>query len=161
MVNNNKLQKVEQITIDWEVFKKALRRNYLEEDSTMFEHSHSFVLRLYPPFESEMEAEYHESEQGTHYMPDWNEKPHHINPETILLEGCDSNPFRYSEWPTRTNTKHNLPEDVIENNDIDELVEEAREIFWSDLKGKLPEKYTLGFLPESSSEVEINWVNLD
>ena len=152
---DERLEKVEKIIIDWETFKKTLRLNYLEDNNY---HDRSFVLRLYPPFEAEMEAEYYESMQGRHYNNEWDEKPFHIKPELILLEGCEGNPLRWNEFPTERNTRNALDDEIIEENEIGELVEEGREVFWSDIKYELPETFNLGKVHGFGSyEVEIIW----
>lgn len=158
--NDPRLEKVEQITIDWETFKKALRRNYLDSDYINRYRDRSFVLRLYPPFNTEMEVEYYESMQGRHYNNEWDEKPFHINPELILLEGCDSNPFRWVEWPNEQNTRDALTDDEIENEGgIEKAVEEGREFFWNELRHDLPDSINLGKIQgHSNYPVDINWV---
>jgi hypothetical protein len=165
MTRDSRLQKVEQITIDWEVFKKALRRNYLGGNSTIFEHSHNFVLRLYPPFEAEMEAEYYESEQGRHYNSDWTEKPHHIKPELILLEGTErgTNPFIWIEYPTEQTERNHLTEQEIEDmGGISECLKTSRQIYWDEIRSFLPNTFDLGISAGYfSKEVNINWINLD
>jgi hypothetical protein len=155
---DERLEKVEQITINWETFKKALKRNYLDPDYEYERQDRTFVLRLYPPFEAQMEVEYYESRQGRHYNNEWEEKPFHIRPEIILLEVCDINRLRWNEYPTETNTRHALSGEVVEENDIEELVQEGREVFWSDLRYSLPNTFNLGRVHGFGSyPVEINW----
>jgi hypothetical protein len=159
-MKDDRLEKVETVIIPWEQFKKALRLNYLQEDSSMFHHSHSFVLRLTPPFESDMSAEYYQSEQGVRYNNEWNEKPFHIKPEMLLLEGTDkgTNPFRWTEWPTERTTRNHLSESELEECDIDELVAEGREIFWDEMKSFLPETFCLGKCHSGLSKYEVDLV---
>lgn len=156
---DERLERVEQITINFETFKKALKRNYLDPNYTNRYHDRSFVLRLYPPFESEMEAEYYESMQGRHYNNNWNEKPYHIKPELMLMHGCGSDPFiKIVEYPTKENTRWTLDDEILDDNDIEDLVDEGREIFWSELKNLLPDTVDLGRVHGYGSyPVEINW----
>jgi len=159
---DERIEKVEQVTIDFEVFKKALAHNYLGKGKSY--HDRSFVLRLMPPFEAEMEVEYHESRQGRHYDNNWNEKPYHILPELILLEGTETgtNPFRWIEYPTEQTERQHLTEQEIEElGGIEECVEKGREIYWDEIKGFLPDTFELGISTGyHSKEVEINWTNL-
>jgi len=159
---DERLEKVEQITINWETFKKALKRNYLNNNY----HDRIFVLRLYPPFESEMEAEYYESMQGQHYDDNWNETPYHIKPEIILLEGTDgrTRPFNWIQWPTKATVKDNLTENEIEEiGGIEEALKESREIYWDEMKSFLPDTFDISVsagIP-IGYEVDINWVGVD
>jgi len=161
---DSRLDKVEQITIDFEAFKKALTRNYLEPAKTMFEQNHSFVLRLISPFEAEMEVEYYESEQGRHYNNEWNKKPHHIKPELILLEGTEAgtNPFKWIQYPTEQTERDCLTEQEIkEMGGIDECIKASRQIYWDEIKSFLPDTFELGISTGyHSKEVKINWTNL-
>jgi len=50
---DSRLEKVETVEINFETFKKALSRNYLGERDS---HDRSYVLRLYPEFQSVMES---------------------------------------------------------------------------------------------------------
>lgn len=158
---DERLEKVETVTIDFETFKKAFKRNYLQPDRTMFEHSHTFVLRLYPPFEAKMEAQYYESEQGRHYNNEWNEKPFHLKPELLILEGYDG--LFNEEWPTEQNTRSHLTEEEIEESGgIEAVVEEGREIFWDEVKYYLPEEFDLGHQHGLRGyTVDIEWTNMD
>jgi hypothetical protein len=161
---DQRLDKVEQITIDFEVYKKAVTRNYLEPAKTMFEQNHSFVLRLMPPFEAEMVAQYYESEQGRHYNNEWNEKPHHIKPELILLEGteADTNPFKWIEYPTeRTQREHLTEQEIEDEGGIEECLKQSREIYWSEIAGFLLDTFVLGTsVGDHVKEVQINWTNV-
>lgn len=160
---DERLEKVEQITIDFQEFKKALKRNYLSNDYYSQRHNRSFVLRLYPSFEAEMRAEYYESQHGTRYDNNWSEKPYHIKPEIILLEGCDKNPFKSVQWPTKSNLKNNILDEDLEDLDLDEELERSREFFWNEIKSFLPEKFNLAKCNHSLSgyAVKINWTNLE
>jgi hypothetical protein len=161
---DSRLDKVEQITIDFEVYKKAVTRNYLEPAKTMFEQNHSFVLRLYPSFEAEMVAEYYESQQGRHYNNEWNEKPHHIKPELILLEGTEAgtNPFKWIKYPTKRTQREYLTEQEIQDEGgIEECLKQSREIYWNEIKDFLPDTFELGISTGyHSKEVQINWTNV-
>lgn len=161
---DERLEKVEKVRIDFETFKKALVRNYLSDNNKWYKmrQDRTFVLRLCPPFGSEMETEYYESMQGRHYNNEWNEKPFHIRPEIILLEGCDNQVLRWNEWPNETNTRNALTQEKLEENDIEDLVEEGREIFWDDVKHSLPESFNLGKVRGFGSyEVELIWENIE
>lgn len=153
---DTRLEKVETVTISFETFKKALKRNYLGESNR---HDRSYVLRLYPSFEADMEAEYYESEQGRHYDNNWDEKPFHIPPELIILEGTDRGFRGIVEWPTEANTRNALTEEEIEEDGgIEEAVEIGREIFWDELEHDLPETFNLGCVQGVGNyTVEINW----
>ena len=159
---DERFEKVEQITIDFEVFKKALTRNYLEPANTMFEQQHSFVLRLYPPFKAEMEAQYYESQQGRHYDSNWSEKPYHILPEMIILEGNGGNFNDIVNYPDEAEVRQCLTEEEIEEEGgIEESLKVGREIFWNEMKTILPGKFNLGLSSGyTSKQVDINWVNL-
>lgn len=162
---DERLEKVQTVVIPWDTYKKTLRRNYLDPDYTDRYHDRSFVLRLYPPFEAEMTVEYYESMQGRHYDNNWSEKPLHIRPEIILLEGCDGNPFRWVAWPTEANTKAELPDnerETISDEQLQEYVDEGREIFWDELKADLPETFDLGCVHGVGSyPVELRWENVE
>lgn len=153
---DDRLEKVEEITISFETFKKALKRNYLGE---RHRRDRSYVLRLYPPFEAEMEAEYYESEQGRHYDSNWNEKPFHIPPELLILEGTERGFRGICEWPTEANTRHALSEEEIEEDGgIEKAVEIGREVFWDEVKHDLPETFNLGRVHGVGNyTVELNW----
>jgi hypothetical protein len=161
--NDERLQKVETITIDWDTFKKTLRREYLEHNQYT---DRNFVLRLTPPFESEMEAKYYESMNGQYYNNEWNEKPFHIRPQMVLLEGTEKStqPFRWAEWPTERTVRDNLTEsDIEEIGGIDEALQECRDWFWNELQSFLPDTYDLGKSSDSpvNYEVDIEWQNID
>lgn len=151
-----RLETVETITIPFETFKKALKRNYLGESTR---HDRNYVLRLYPPFEAEMEAEYYESEQGRHYDNNWDEKPFHIQPELLIMEGTERGFRGICEWPTEANTRHALTEEEIEEEGgIEEAVETGRDIFWDEVKYDLPETFNLGCVQGVKEyTVELNW----
>ena len=154
---DTRLEKVETVTISFETFKKALKRNYLGERHRS---DRSYVLRLYPPFEAGMEAEYYESEQGRHYNNEWNEKPLHISPELLILEGTDRGFRGIYEWPTEANTRNALTEEKIEEaGGIEEAVEIEREIFWDEVKHSLPETFDLGKVQPATGNytVDLNW----
>jgi len=153
---DTRLEKVETVTISFETFKKALKRNYLGE---RHRRDRSYVLRLYPPFEAEMEAEYYESEQGRHYDSNWNEKPFHIAPELLILEGTERGFRGICEWPTEANTRDALTErEIEEDGGIEEAVEIGREIFWDEVKHDLPETFNLGRVRGVGNyTVELNW----
>ena len=157
---DSRLEKVEQITIDFETFKKALARNYLGESNT---HDRNYVLRLMPPFEAEMEAEYHESVQGRHYDSNWPETPYHIKPELIILEGSDSGFRNIVNYPEEWEIRQNLTEEEVkEEGGIEESMEIGKQMFWGELKTILPETYKLGYTNGiGRHEVEINWTNIE
>lgn len=151
---DERLEKVETVHIDFETYKKALKRNYLEDNNY---HDRSFVLRLYPPFEAEMEADYYESVQGQHYNNDWDEKPYHITPELLILEGSDSSFRNIVEWPTEHNTRSALDDDVIEEEGMENLLEESREMFWDELKTILPDTYGIRQDLSKVYTVDLEW----
>ncbi len=152
---DERLEKVERIVIPFEMFKKTLKRNYLGEPDRW---GRSYVLRLYPPFEEEMEVEYYESEKGRHYDNNWNEKPFHIRPELIIFEGIEGK-FK-PEWPTETTERSHLTEEEIqEAGGIDAALEESREWFWNELKYDLPDSFDLGNVQGVGSyPVELEWM---
>lgn len=156
---DDRIAAIETIQIDWETFKKTLKRNYLDKPTKWTDRS--FVLRLYPPFEAEMDADYYESEKGRHYDNNWDQKPLHIKPELLITEGTDRGFRSIFEWPTETTTRNALQEDDIEDaGGIEAAVEEGREIFWDELKHSLPETIDLGRLfggHPQTHEVEIEW----
>lgn len=155
---DKRLEKVEQVTIDFETFKKAFKYNYLGESNR---HDRSYVLRLYPPFEAEMEAEYYESFQGQHYNNEWDEKPFHLTPELLILEGYDG---VFNEgWPTEQTTRNHLTEDEIEDSGgIETAIQEGREIFWNEVKYYLPDEFDLGHQHGLRGyTVDIKWTNMD
>jgi len=153
---DERLEKVEQITINFETFKKALARNYLGESNTA---DRSCVLRLYPSFEPEMEAEYYESMQGRHYDNNWNEKPFHIQPELLILEGDRGNFRDIVNYPEEWEVRQALTkEEIEEEGGIEEAMEVGKEMFWEELKTILPETFDLGRVHGFGSyPVEINW----
>lgn len=160
---DERLEKVEQITIDWEVFKKTLKRNYLSNDYYKMRQDRSFVLRLYPPFEAEMEVEYYESMQGRHYDSNWDEKPFHINPELIILAGTNEIfGSTIPDYPTENQLKNTLSEEDIEDEGgIEESLKISRGIFWDEVKHILPDSFDLGSCHGAGSyKVDINWTNL-
>lgn len=154
---DSRLEKVETVRIPFDQFKKALARNYLGESNR---HDRSFVLRLYPPFEATMTAEYYESEQGRHYNNEWNEKPFHINPELLILEG-DGGSFRnIVNYPDEYEVRNALTEEQIEEEGgIEEAMKIGKEMFWDELRTILPETFDLGRVHDLDSyPVEIEWV---
>lgn len=153
-----RLEKVETVTINFETFKKALRRNYLEDNNI---HDRTFVLRLYPPFEAEMEAEYYESVKGQHYNNEWEEKPVHISPEWIIMEETPRGFNSIINWDTVYTIESNFSEETIEERGgVQDFLRESHEMFWDELKTILPETMDLGkHVPMSKQyEVDINWV---
>lgn len=161
---DERLEKVEEITIEWATFKKALERNYLSDDYYGQRQDRTFVLRLYPPFEKEMKVEYYESMQGRRYNNEWKEKPYHIRPELILLEGTEkgTRPFKWVSWPTQT-WAESFKTDENVHETVEEIIEIEKEFFWNEMKSFLPETYELGLsnsIPENK-EVKINWIGLD
>lgn len=156
---DERLEQLEEITISFATFKKTLKRDYLGSEYVPRDDSRSYVLRLYPSFEPEMEAEYYESEQGRHYDSNWNEKPYHIKPAKIWYE-MPIDDRSLMSWPTEATVRNSLSADEIEEEGgIGESLAIAREMFWQDLKPALPETVTLtsggGY---TSVEVDINWV---
>lgn len=153
---DSRLEKVEQITIDFEAFKKALSYNYLGEANR---HDRSFVLRLYPPFEASMVAEYYESVQGRHYDNNWDETPFHINPELLILEGNGGNFRDIVNYPEEWQIKQALTEEEIqEEGGVEDCMENSKQMFWEELKTILPETFDLGMVNGLGNyEVEIEW----
>jgi len=153
---DERLEKVDEVTIEFETFKKALKRNYLSEPDRW---GRSYVLRLYPPFESEMEAEYYESEQGVHYDSNWNEKPFHIPPELIVLEGVNNGFNGLVNWPTEYSVRNHLTdEEIEEEGGIEESLSIGREIFWDELEASLPDTFNLGCVNGYSiHKAKLNW----
>lgn len=151
-----RLEKVDTIVIDFEVFKKALSRNYLGESNTT---DRSYVLRLYPPFESEMEAEYYESFQGRHYDNNWDEKPFHISPELLILEGSSSGFRNIVNWPEEWEIKQNLSEEEIEEEGgIEKAMQVGKDMFWGELQTILPDTFNLENVHGVGSyTVDIEW----
>lgn len=157
---DERLEQVDTVSIDWPVFKKTLRRNYLSPPGR---DSRSYVLRLYPPFEAEMQAEYYESEQGRHYDSEWSEKPFHVKPELIVLEGLDRGFRAVPEWPTEATVRNALTEEEIAaDGGIEEAVETSREVFWQELKHQLPTSFDLGHVHGLRPYVvDLDWQGLD
>jgi len=157
---DERLEKVEQITIDFEVFKKTLARNYLGEKPSNW--GVTYVLRLFPPFKEEMEVEYFPSENGVHYDSNWNEKPFHIPPELLILEGNGGNFYDIVNYPEEWQIRQTLSgEEIEEEGGIEKCMENTKEMFWDELKTILPKTFNLGNVHGIGSyEVEINWVNL-
>jgi len=153
---DSRLEKVEQITINFETFKKALSRDYLGESNTT---DRSYVLRLYPPFETEMEVEYYESFHGRHYDNNWDEKPFHITPALLILEGNNGGFNDIVNYPEEWEIRQALTEEEIqEEGGIEESMEIGKEIFWDELKTILPNRFNLGNQSGYGSyPVEINW----
>lgn len=154
---DERLETVETVRIPFDQFKKALARNYLGESNR---HDRTFVLRLYPPFEATMTAEYYESEQGVHYDSNWNEKPFHIKPELLILEG-DGAPFHdIVNYPEEYEVRNALTEEQIaEEGGIEEAMTFAKEVFWDELRTILPETFDLGRIHGVGNyPVEIEWV---
>lgn len=151
-----RLDKVEEITVDWDTFKKALERNYLEDNNY---HDRSFVLRLYPPFEAEMQVEYHESLQGRHYNNDWNEKPLHILPELLILEGSNSSFRDIVDYPEEWQVKQALSvEEIEEEGGIENVMQHSKQMFWDELKTILPNEFNLSNCHGYGSyKVDVNW----
>lgn len=157
---DERLKGVETVRIPFDEFKKALRRNYLDDGQRR---DRSNVLRLHPPFEATMKAEYYESERGQHYSSDWSEKPFHIPPELLIIEGSDSGFQNVADWPTRSSTRARLHDDElpIDDDELDNLVAEGRAVFWSDLRRQLPDTFDLGDVHGIGGyEVAVEWVNL-
>lgn len=142
---DERLEKMETIRIPFEAYRKALKRNYLDEPDRW---GRNYVVRLYPPFEATMEAHYYESERGVHYDNNWDLKPIHIQPEWILHDADIYIGRTMVEWPTEVNTREELTEEEIaECGGIDEAVAEGRGLFWDELKHALPETINTRVLP--------------
>ena len=156
---DERLEKVEQITINFETFKKALARNYLDGDYEYQRQDRTFVLRLYPPFEAEMDVKYYESRQGQHYDSNWNKKPFHIRPELLILEGDGSNFRDIVNYPGEWEIRQALTEEEIEEEGgIEESMQVGKEIFWDEMKTILPETFDLGRVHGLGSyPIDINW----
>ena len=162
---DNRLEKVEEITIEWETFKKAFKRNYLLGGSKWqsMRNDRSFVLRLYPPFQNKMKAEYHESMQGRHYNNEWNEKPFHIKPELIVLEGIEGNFFNHMKFPTEMSVRNALSDEEIQDGGgIEDCLEVSRKMFWDELKYDLPDTLDIGLIyGYESYEVDLIWTGIE
>jgi hypothetical protein len=78
--DDNRLNKIETIHVTRDAIDRVISAR--EDDDLRDERTP--VLRLYPPFEAEMEVEYHESVTGRHYNSDWDEKPIHIPPNVVM-----------------------------------------------------------------------------
>ncbi len=156
---DERIAAIETIQIDWETFKKTLKRNYFADPTKWTDRN--FVLRLHPSFKAEMNAEYYESMKGAHYSNDWGQKPVHIKPELLIMEGTDRGFNSLPEWPTESSERNHLTDDEIEEiGGIEAAVEESREMFWNELKHSLPKSIDLGRVlgsPYGSHEVEIEW----
>ena len=157
---DSRLEKVEQVTIDFQTFKKVLARSYLGESNKT---DRSFVLRLYPPFEAEMEAEYYESIQGRHYDNNWDETPFHIKPELLILEGDGGNFRDIVDYPEEWQIKQALTnEEIQEEGGMEACMEESKQMFWEELKTILPDTYKLGYTNGVGRyEVQLNWTNTE
>lgn len=157
---DSRLATVEQITIDFEDFKQALTDNHLTD--TDRQRNGNTVLRLLPPFESEMEAEQYFSRKMQRYDNNWDEKPVHIRPH-LLFETGGSDFLRSAEYPTRGNQQHVLSDEEIDAaGGLDTVVEEARTLFWEELKYSLPSMADIGEATGYTSKtVEIEWVNVE
>lgn len=154
---DERLEKVNEVAINFSTFKKALKRNYLGEATRR---DRSYVLRLYPPFEAEMGAEYYESRQGVHYDSNWDEEPFHIAPELLVLEGGKGEFRSIVDWEDSTTIgKHRTDDEIQEAGGKEAVLNEAHEMFWDELKTVLPETFDLGRINNLNSyEVKINWV---
>jgi len=142
---DKRLEKVETVVINFDTFKKALSRNYLGERNN---HDRSYVLRLYPPFEAEMRAEYYESVQGRHYDSNWDEKPLHIQPELLILEGNNGNFRDIVKYPEEWQIQQNLTE----------VMSKSKEMYWDEIKTIIPKTFNLGCINMSGSyPIAINW----
>ena len=160
---DSRLEAVDTIRIDWEAFKKALKRNYFSDAYYGQRQDRNFVLRLYPSFETTMDAEYYESVYGRHYDSQWDEKPFHMQPELFLLEASDTWGLRHVEWPTERSVKdHCSPKEIEEEGGIEESLSTARDIFWDEVKYSLPDEIDLGIFTHGPGTVaNIEWTNLD
>jgi len=156
---DDRLEVVETITIAWDDFKRALKRDYLTDGT---DRSRQNVLRLSPPFEGEMDATYFESEQGTYYSPEMDPKPVHIRPHTIIQEGRDRGFRDLINWPTKATTRNALREEEIEDaGGIDAALAESREIFWNELRHSLPDSFRYHTTAGRAYELSIEWEGLD
>jgi len=158
---DERLEKVGTVIIDFDTFKKTLKRSYLREERDRW--GRSYMLRLMPPFKSEMEAEYYEKQQGVHYDSNWNEKPFHIPPAILILEGKNGGFNNIVNWPTKSSVRFNLTEEQIEEDGgIEESLKIGREIFWGELKTVLPESFDLGKIHGINTyTVDIVWEGVD
>lgn len=154
---DDRLEKVNTVRIPFETFTKALERNYLGESDC---HDRSYVLRLYPPFNATMGAEYYESEQGRHYNNEWDEKPFHINPELLILEGENGSFRDVVNYPTEAEVRNALTnEQIEEEGGIEEALRIGKKMFWDELKTILPKTFDLGCIHGLNNyPVEIEWV---
>lgn len=158
-LTDDRLEAAETITIEWDDFKRALKRDYLTDGTDRSRHN---VLRLSPPFEAEMTATYFESEQGTYYPPEMDPKPVHIRPHTIIQEGRDRGFRGLITWPTRHNATDALTDaEVEEAGGVDAVIEQSREIYWEELRHNLPDSFRYHATPDHVYEINIEWVGLD
>jgi len=112
-----------------------------------------------------MEVEYYESEQGRHYNSDWNEKPVHVKPELLILEGGNGGFRSIVDYPTENSVRNALSEEEIaEEGGIEESLKIGREMFWDELKTVLPDSFNLGYAlstPHNKYDVDIVWTGID
>jgi len=161
---DSRLKAVGTVRIDWEAFKKALKRNYFSDEYYGQRQDRSFVLRLYPPFETTMNAQYYESMQGRHYNDEWDNKPFHMQPELFLVEASDAWQTHHVEWPTERSVRnHCTPKEIEAEGGIEESLSIARDIFWDEVRYALPDQIDLGIFTHgpSGDVVDIEWTNLD
>lgn len=156
---DQRLEPIETVQINWGDFKHALQNDYLT-DTDRLRGGHT-DLRLTPPFKAAMEAETYFSQLSNRYPPEMSPKPLHIRSHLIIeTTGCDNGLNELNEWPTRTNARSAFEEEVIEDcGGVNAVVEELRDIFWTDLRNRLPEDFDLGQCagPEHK-RVAIEWI---
>jgi len=155
---DDRLEAVETITIDWAEFKKALKLDYLAP----INRSRHNVLRLTPPFETEMTATYYESQQGTYYPPEMDPKPLHIRPHAIIQEGRDRGFRDLINWPTKASVRDVLREEEIQDSGgIEAALDESRAIYWEELRHSLPDSFRYHTTAGRAYELSIEWEGLD
>jgi hypothetical protein len=139
--SDDRLDGVETVTVDWESFKKALKRSYLDPSFT--DTDFKYRLRLTPPFESEMKAEYDQCRLGSHIRYEDSARPWTFNPQQVI-ESSETGFRGLPRWPTERNVKQALADDKIEDiGGVDKAVAESRELFWNAVRHAMPETIDL------------------
>lgn len=153
---DERIATIERLTIPFEAFRTALRRNYLDEAIDA-----ECRIRISGPFEAEVEAEYYETDGERSEASDSNPMPLYIHPEQLVFQGLDGGFRDVREWPTRSAIEEELSDAAIEDAGGPEAaLEAAREEFWDELREKLPAIVDLGtlhgFMPEP---VAVEWTD--
>lgn len=124
---------IETVTVDAEEIVEALRFNGQPEE---YRNQRTAVLRVSPPFSSEVEASIHYTEEGTRYPSEMDPKPVHLSAEQFVTDD------EYAVPPSRDDERHHARSELDNPTDeeIQEWVETAFEVWEDEVRAHLADE---------------------